>query len=79
MKGILQFDLPEEKEDFEDAQKAWKYKHTLDQVWEKLFRPAHKHGYSDAELDKLSKTKTGRKLLDKLEEEYRLLMRGIEE
>ena len=79
MKGILEFQLPEEQEDFEDAQKAWKYKHAFQEVWEKLFRPRNKHGYADRDLNRLSRTKTGRKLLDKLEEEYRLLAREIAE
>ena len=44
MKAILNYNLPEEREEFETALNGWKYKLTLDEMWDVLFRPRHKHG-----------------------------------
>jgi len=46
----MEFNLPEEREELELAQKGWEYKSKLDDVWEEVFRPYRKHGYSDEEL-----------------------------
>ena len=35
-KGILEYNLPEDKEDFELAQNAWKFKSTLLDVFEAI-------------------------------------------
>lgn len=32
MKGILEFTMPEDREDFEVAQKGWDYKHKIDEI-----------------------------------------------
>lgn len=37
-KGILEFELPEEREDFETAQNGWKYKSILKELDEDLRR-----------------------------------------
>lgn len=51
MKATLEFNLPEEREEFETAQQAWKYKAALEEMWERIFRPRHKHGYGIENLD----------------------------
>jgi hypothetical protein len=70
-KGILEFNLPEERGEYEDAQKGTNYKLQIDDIWNNVFRPAYKHGYSDQELQKLASTKVGQKLIDKLVNIYR--------
>ena len=53
MKATLEFDLPEDREEHEDALNGTKYKGQLDEVWNQVFRPHRKHGYSNQELQKL--------------------------
>ena len=53
-KVILEFNLPEEREAFEDATKGSEYKWALEDIWDKVFRPRHKHGYNDPILNNLS-------------------------
>jgi hypothetical protein len=38
MKGILEFQLPEDREDFAIAQKGWTYKHKVDEICDLLRR-----------------------------------------
>jgi uncharacterized lipoprotein YehR (DUF1307 family) len=78
MKGILEFNLPEEKEDFETAQKGWKYKSMYEEVWDKVFRPYHKHGYGE-EIDKLLEKKECKKLFEELESRYRQIRIDFED
>lgn len=59
-KATLEFSLPEEQEEFETATKAADYKLALWDVAQEIFRPARKHGYSDAAVQKV---------LDKADEE----------
>ncbi|MDB2447227.1 hypothetical protein N9W79_01240 [bacterium] len=47
-KVILCFDNTEEAK---VAMDGWKYKFTIEEVWEKVFRPNFKHGYNDETLD----------------------------
>ena len=49
-KAVLEFNLPEETEDFKDAQNGWKYKSQIEEVWQEVFRPYRKHGYRNQEL-----------------------------
>lgn len=46
MKGILEFNLPEEQEEFMDAAKVGSYRAALFDIRQQVFRPARKHGYS---------------------------------
>jgi len=50
--ATISFDLPEEKENLQMALDAWQYKHALEEVWNKVFRPMFKHGYSDEAVNK---------------------------
>jgi len=46
MKVIMEFNLPEESEEFENASNGWKYSNALEEIWQELFRPRNKHGYT---------------------------------
>lgn len=69
-KAMLSFTLPEEREEFEDAQNGWKYKNQVEEIWNQVFRPYYKHGYSDQELNKLLNTKEGNLIMSKLSDIY---------
>jgi hypothetical protein len=71
MKATLTFTLPEEQEEFELAQNGWKYKGQVEEIWQKVFRPYHKHGYGDQEIDALLENDDCRKLFNFLEARYR--------
>lgn len=70
MKAVLEFNLPEEKEEHNLALNGLKYKNQLDDIWQILFRPRHKYGYNDKEIDKLINSKNGEKIMDFLEQQY---------
>jgi hypothetical protein len=53
MKATLSFNLPEERDEFETAVNAGKYKAALWEVSQYVFRPARKHGYADARIQAL--------------------------
>lgn len=55
MKATLEFTLPDEKESFENACNGSKHKDTIEEIWNKVFRPAFKHGYSGKHADELNK------------------------
>jgi hypothetical protein len=74
VRGSLSFDLPQERDEFEDAQHGWKYKSQLQEIWERLFRPYHKHGYGK-EIDDLLLDPNARKLLEYLESQYQEILR----
>ena len=70
MKATLEFELPEEREEFKMAQNAASAHIAFEEIWEKLFRPRNKHGFQDEELQLLAETEIGEKIFDKLEELY---------
>jgi hypothetical protein len=53
MKGILEFSLPEEQEEFDQASSAGKMAAALFDARQQVFRPARKHGYSRADIQQL--------------------------
>ena len=53
MKATLTFTLPDDEEQFEAAIDGHKYKAALWEVSQRVFRPARKHGYSDAKIQAL--------------------------
>lgn len=71
MKAKLEFDLPEEREEHEDALNGTKYKLQLEDIWNKMFRPRHKHGYDDQQINDIVQRPEGEKLMDYLEEIYK--------
>jgi hypothetical protein len=70
MKGILEFSLPEEAEEYNDAINGSRYKYALDEVYEQVFRPSRKHGYSDLEINELLKNEKCKLLIEKLIDIY---------
>jgi hypothetical protein len=76
VKGILEFELPQENEEFETAAKGWRYKVAIDQLWEEMFRPRHKHGYYD-KLQKLVETETGEAIMEELERLYLTIIEDV--
>ncbi len=50
MEVTLKFN-DEEMEEAMVAMKAQKYKDCIDEIWERCFRPNHKHGYGNELLD----------------------------
>lgn len=53
MKATLSFNLPEEKDEFDTAVNAGKYKAALWEISQRVFRPARKHGYADARIQSI--------------------------
>lgn len=53
MKAILEFNLPEEQEEYEINKQAFKMHAAFWTIGNDLFRPARKHGYSDQRLHDL--------------------------
>lgn len=53
MKSTLEFNLPEEREEFQLALKGSSMSIALSEIANEIFRPARKHGFSDKELNDL--------------------------
>lgn len=53
MKAILEFNLPEEQEEYHITQQAFKMHTAFWNIGNDLFRPARKHGYPDQRLHDL--------------------------
>lgn len=47
MKAILEFNLPEERDEFEDAANGWKWKDVIWHYLEDYLRPLWKHGSAE--------------------------------
>jgi hypothetical protein len=52
MKAVLEFNLPEEQQEFTHATKAIDYYIALEEIRNEVFRPARKHGYSSPLIEK---------------------------
>ncbi len=78
MKAILEFNLPEDRSDFEIHNKSTDMYCALTMIREKIFRPIRKHGYSNPELQKLSENEDVRKFMELLETEYNQLLKQNE-
>jgi hypothetical protein len=53
MKAKLIFNLPEEKSEFELAQKGVDFAEALSEIKNEVFRPARKHGYPSSDIQRL--------------------------
>jgi hypothetical protein len=53
MKATLEFNLPEEQDEFTTTTKATSMSCALSEIRNRVFRPARKHGYSDQRIQKL--------------------------
>lgn len=78
MKVKLEFQLPEEMEEYESAMNGSRYKYQLDEVWERLLRQPFKHGYRDQELQELYESlgDKGYEFVDKLRDLYQEIVQG---
>ena len=76
MKGKLEFDLDDcyDRNAFKRAVKATDVYMVLHEVVNKLFRPSWKNGYTDKELDTLSNTEEGDRVIEILSEMYREIL-----
>lgn len=77
MKVTLEYNLPEETSEYEDAMNGTKYKIALDEAWNIVFRPGMKHGYYDERLNKLLESKHGQYIYEKLKELYLQATEGV--
>lgn len=68
MKSILEFNLPEEKEEFEAATKALLYKEKIDSLYDKVFRPYLKY---DKEINGTKLTKEESNIIYRIWQEVR--------
>jgi hypothetical protein len=69
----------ETKEDVVMHSRAVDYKLALDEIWNVLFRPRHKHGYGNPEVDTIIQdSEEVNKVMDLLEERYRDLLQEYE-
>jgi hypothetical protein len=53
VKATLEFNLPEEQEEYEITRQAYKMHSAFWTIGNEVFRPARKHGYSDERLHAL--------------------------
>jgi hypothetical protein len=78
-KAILEFNLPEERNEYEDAVKGQLSAIIIEEIWQRVFRPAFKRGYSNPEINKLIKSKHGMLLVEKLAEIYQEILKEYNE
>lgn len=76
-KHIIEFNLPEEQEELESAMNGWRAEVKLENIWQKTFRPRHKHGYSNDRINKLLENSDCNELMDLLEELYREALEDV--
>lgn len=71
MKSILEFNLPEENEEFKLALKGVSMSIALSEIANDIFRPARKHGYNDKELnDLIEKNPDAEEIIGMLEKKF---------
>ena len=76
MKAVLEFNLPEDREEYETYSKAIAMSCALHEVRQQVFRPHRKHGYPDTEIQKLmDEHPNGYELISKLEQLFGEIMR----
>ena len=78
MKAILEFNLPEELEEYSDAIKGYAYREAFEQVWEQIFRPRYKHGHKNEVINAILLDDKAQALMDYLEEIYLEIKEGVE-
>ena len=75
----FEFDLPEDSMQYNEIINAGKNQDLLEAIWENIFRPYHKHGYSDQEINKLLEDENCEKLFMKLNGIYDELRKSFNE
>lgn len=81
MKATLEFDLTEEHEEFRDCMQAGKMSGALSEIGNQVFRPARKHGFSDAALNALiEKNEDAEEIIGMLESKFYEILKeyGVE-
>lgn len=78
MKAKLEFNLPEEREEYEAAVNGARNQLRIEDIWEELFRPRHKHGYNNERLQQLLADDKVNEALDILEDLYRYVITKYE-
>lgn len=69
----------ETREEARDYLKAFDYKDALEDMWNRIFRPRHKHGYGDQEINEiLGNSEECNKVIDYLEEIYHKILEDKE-
>lgn len=72
---ILAFDRYKEEYELEAALNGGKYKCAVEEIWQEVFRPRHKHGYKNIRLNELIENEQTsnivEEVMDILEELYR--------
>ena len=74
MKAILEFNLPEEQEDFEDATNGWKWSHAMWQL-DQFLRTKVKYASDDAHEEAINAYQDARDALHRILSEENLEMR----
>lgn len=70
-KAALWFNLPEEQSEFCDAQKGTSLKCAIEEIGNRVFRPARKHGYDDETIQALiDKNPDAAELVELLEKRF---------
>jgi hypothetical protein len=85
MKVVIEFNSWEEADELDAALNGSKYKDKLDEIWNQLFRPSHKHGYGNARINEIlacnddgtPKHPEVHELLDFLEAQYREVVHEV--
>lgn len=75
MKIYVKYDMPDDKEDFELAQKAVRMSIAIDDMWNEVFRPFYKHGYKNKELNDLTENEDVAKAIELLADIYREVLK----
>lgn len=70
MKAILEFNLPEDREEYESCIKGQEYYNRIENIWEVCFRPYWKYGFQDKKMNDILETEDGQYLMEKLIELY---------
>lgn len=78
MKHIIEFNLPNDQCELDIHLSASKNAIIVEDIWNRLFRPAHKHGFHDDRINELLKDDKCYELFEKLEEIYRNLLQENE-
>lgn len=71
MIATLKFNLPEEREEFQSALNGQKVEIRIDDIWNEVWRPRYKHGYSNPRINELLEDPKCNELMDLLEDLYR--------
>lgn len=74
-KHIIEFNLPEEREELESAMNGWKAEAKLEDIWNQVWRPRFKHGYNVPRLNELLETEAGDELFEILLDLYKNAIR----